>query len=323
MSKTLISIVSPVYNEEAILAEVVKAIVAAVAPLADEYDFEVILVDDGSADGSWETIRSLKESMPGVRGLRFSRNFGQLSALLAGLTAARGAAVVTMDSDGQHPPEMLPDLIARWRDGVTVVQGVRSEVQHDRRIERWAARWFYKTFSWMVGFQVPRGSVDFRLLDRRVVDLLLAHPRLALFQRGFVPWIGMRTEHMNFTTKARVGGASKYSIFARGGVAREGILRFTVTPLRLASMLGLGIGLLSIVAPLCLILIGTLTPHEIPGWAWVACLLGFLAAIQLLVIGILGEYLGVAVEAQLQRPSYIIAEEAEASPAEPGAKDDS
>lgn len=300
-----ISIIMPAYNE----CESLPDTVAAVATHLHGIDYEIVIVDDGSKDATWSVIEQLSTLYPRLRGLRFSRNFGHQSALLAGLTAARGQAAISLDSDGQHPPELIPTLVEMWRNGAPVVQTLRQDVEKVGLFKRFTSRSFYRLFSWLAGTPISPGSADFRLLDRRALDIILAHPRSAMFLRGFVPWTGFRTEYLEFQLKDRIAGDTKYSMKKMLGLAKQGLTRFSIKPLRLATLLG-SITCLAALGYLGYVLYTRLIGGDFaPGWASVAGLLSLLGGLQLLIMGILGEYIGMIFEAQQARPDFIVAEQ--------------
>ncbi len=303
----LISIVMPALNERDGLPGVVRAVAAQLS----DTNHEIIVVDDGSTDGTWDTITSLSNDVPATRGLRFSRNFGHQSALLAGMEAARGEAVIMMDSDGQHPAELIPELLAKWRLGAAVVQTLRADASATGVLKRSSSRGFYRLFSWLAGTNIPAGSADFRLLDRRAVDVVLTHPKSALFLRGFIPWTGLETAFVEFEPKPRLSGKTKYSAFRMFNLARQGIIRFSVKPLRLATLIG-GLTCVGSLVYLGYVLVTRLLGgHYVEGWASVAGLLALIGGIQLIIMGILGEYVGMIFETQLDRPPFVIAEQLE------------
>ncbi len=309
-----ISIVMPAFNEGEALPDTVAQVIRHLGTR----DFEVVIIDDGSSDDTWAVIERLSTQHRRVRGLRFSRNFGHQSALLAGLSAARGRAVISLDSDGQHPPEMIPELIERWREGAAVVQTLRRDQRDLGLVKRMTSRGFYRFFSWLAGTSISPGSADFRLLDRRVVDIILENPRSAMFLRGFVPWTGFRTDYIEFDPKARIAGVTKYSFRKMLGLAKQGVTRFSVKPLRLATLLGIitcgcSLGYLGYVLYTRLI-----TGDYTTGWASVAGLLSLLGGLQLLIMGILGEYIGMIFEAQQARPPFIVADDVDGARSRPG-----
>ncbi len=296
-----ISVVIPAFNE----MDALKDTVARVQEVLADYAFEIIIVDDGSSDRTWGVISELNAANPKVRGLGFARNFGHQPALLAGLEASRGDAVVTMDADGQHPPELIPELLEAWRNGAPVVQTIRSDAGVGF-FKRATSNAYYKLFSWLAETKIEPGSADFRVLDRTVVDVLRQHPRSSLFLRGFIPWTGFATTHVPFEPLERTAGSTKYSLGRMFGLARQGIMRFSIKPLRLATFLGSATCIVAL-AYLVYVLIIRLTSTEfVIGWASLAGLLTLLGGIQLVVIGILGEYIGMIFETQLGRPPYVV-----------------
>ena len=300
-----ISVVLPVHEEAGALAPVVGRVAAA---LASE-SHEIVLVDDGSRDASWEVMRELGAALPQLRGIRFTRNFGHQSAILAGLLAARGHAVIMMDSDGQHPPELLPELISRWRAGAPVVQAIRTGSAEEGVLKRGTSRLFYRVFTWLAGVEIARGSADFRLLARPVLDTVLASAGPLLFLRGLIPWLGFPAETVPFTVQRRLAGRSSYDLRRMLRLSIHGLLGFSINPLRLASALGIAVSLLAF-AYLAYILGIWLTSDEVvPGWASTAGLLALLGGIQLLTLGILGEYVGRLFVANQERPPFVIREQ--------------
>jgi polyisoprenyl-phosphate glycosyltransferase len=301
-----ISIVMPAYNESESLAETVGDVASQLTGL----DYEIVIVDDGSRDGTWEVIKRLTQDNQRIQGLKFSRNFGHQSALLAGLSAARGAAVISLDSDGQHPPELIPRLIEAWQQGALVVQTLRQDPKSQGKFKRATSRVYYKLFSWLADTPISPGSADFRLLDRRAIDVILSHPRSAMFLRGFVPWTGFRTAYIRFVAKQRTAGKTKYSLARMLNLAKQGIMRFSLKPLRLATLLG-SFTCCTALGYLGYVLYTRLSGgHYTEGWASVAGLLALLGGLQLLIMGILGEYIGMIFEAEQSRPPFIVEDEA-------------
>ena len=300
-----ISVVLPVHEEAEALETVVSRIAAA---LAGE-SYEIVLVDDGSRDRSWEVIVRLRARFPMVRGIRFTRNFGHQSAILAGLIAARGRAVIMMDSDGQHPPEVIPDLVARWRGGASVVQAVRTGVADAGPVKRWTSRVFYRLFTALAGVPIAPGSADFRLLARPVVAQVLASAGPLLFLRGLIPWLGYPADTVEFTVQRRLAGRSSYDLRRMVRLSIHGLLGFSINPLRVASALGIVVSLLSFLYLVYIVGIWLTSDAVVAGWASTAGLLAFLGGIQLLTLGILGEYVGRVFMANLERPPFVIREQ--------------
>ena len=297
-----ISVVMPAMNEREVISDTISRVVEAL----EGEPFEVVVVDDGSSDGTWEEVERLSAEDGRVRGLKLTRNFGHQAALHAGMKSARGKVVVTMDSDGEHPPELLPELVKRWRGGAKIVQGIRDD-SRTALPKRATSRLFYRIFSWLAGTEMRPGSADFRLLDRGVVDVILAHPNAGAFLRGFVPWTGFDTEFVEYAPGRRAAGRTKFSSPRMFGLARQGILRFSVKPLRLSMLVGLltCLGALGYLGYILYMRIfhGDVT---VAGWASVAGLLSLLGGVQLMVIGILGEYVGIIFETLRGQPMYIV-----------------
>lgn len=298
----MISVVIPAFNEEANLASLVSEVGRVLAA----HSHEVIIVDDGSTDGTWQSIARLKDSHPQISGIRLTRNFGHQAALLAGLIAARGDAVIMMDGDGQHPPACLPRFIAEWERGSHVVQGVRLSTEGEGAMKGWTSRAFYRVLSWTGGPSIPTGSADFRLLSREALDAVLRSVGPLLFLRGLIPWLGYPAAHVPFEAPRRRAGAPQYTMWRMLRLSVHGLLSFTLVPLRLAMFLGLTVAAFSFVYLLVVIGAWFVSSAVVPGWASVMGLLALLGGIQLVTIGVLGEYLGRVFVAQLNRPHFVV-----------------
>ena len=236
----MISIVIPAYNEERNL-EVLYSNVREVMNAAGENDWELVVVDDGSKDGTWDVLTGLSNSDVRVRGVRLSRNFGHQSSLMAGLAAARGSAVIMMDADLQHPPALLPQLVRKWREGFQVVHAVRRDPPETSWFKRTTSRLYYRMFAFMSGVEIEPGSADFCLLDRQVVDEVLKFEEEGLFLRGLVHWVGYATTSVPFEAGQRHAGTSKYNLRKMLTLGWHGVSSFSLVPLRI----GIAIGLLS------------------------------------------------------------------------------
>ena len=305
-SNVAFSVVMPVFNEGGLIAQTVGALVQA---LSGERDYEIVLVDDGSRDSTWADISALCAEDPRVRGLRFTRNFGHQAALHAGMQAAVGRAVITMDADGEHPPALVPVLLEKWRSGAKVVQTLRQAPRQLSWLKRRTSGAFYAVFSWLAETRIQAGSADFRLLDREVVTLLAQHPNAAAFLRGFVPWTGFETAYISFEQGIRTMGRSKFTPGKMMALARKGIIGFSVKPLRLSSLLGALTCLIALATLVHTLVIRLAFPAEAePGWATIASLLALLGGAQLLTMGILGEYIAVMFETLRNQPPFIVAE---------------
>jgi polyisoprenyl-phosphate glycosyltransferase len=303
--RTLVSVVMPAHNEEAALGRVVAAVIAA----ASSQELEILIVDDGSTDGTWQEIQELRAEYAIVRGLRLTRNFGHQAAILAGLTAAQGDAVIVMDSDGQHPPELITTFIARWREGYQVVQGVRTGDAERRPVKSLTSRLFYRVLHAMSGVDVPAGAADFRLLGRPVVDAVLRSSGHLLFLRGLIPYLGYEAALVPFAAPRRIAGRTSYTWRKMIRLSVDGLLSFSIIPLRAAIALGLLVSIVSFTYLVYAIVIWLTARGVVPGWASTVGLLSLLGGIQLLTLGVVGEYLGRLFLSSLNRPSFVIAEQ--------------
>jgi dolichol-phosphate mannosyltransferase len=302
------SIVAPVYNEEALVAEFCQRAVAALEPLGEP--FEVILVNDGSRDRSMEIMRELHERDPRVKVLNFSRNFGHQIAITAGTDYARGRAVAVIDSDLQDPPEVIPEMIARWREGYQLIYGVRAEREGETAFKLATASLFYRLIRKITNMNIPLDTGDFRLMDRKVVDALKSMREHHRFMRGLSVWVGFRQTGVPYKRDARKAGETKYPLRKMLKFAMDGITAFSYLPLQLATYLGFGIAALAaigIVVAIFLRLAGVF-PNALEGQATTLVSVLFLGGVQLICFGILGEYVGRIYDEVKKRPLYIMAD---------------
>lgn len=300
-----ISVILPVHDE----AGALEAVIRRVSDALGRESHEIVLVDDGSSDGSWDLMLRLRPTFPQLRGIRFTRNFGHQPAILAGLMAARGHAVIMMDSDGQHPPEVIPELLRRWRAGAPVVQAIRTGAADEGALKRGTSRLFYRVFTWLAGVEIARGSADFRLLARPVVDRVLASSGPLLFLRGLIPWLGFPADRVPFRVEHRLAGSSSYGLRRMLRLSMHGLLSFSINPLRLASALGVAVSFLAFAYLVYIVGVWLTSDAVVPGWASTAGLLAFLGGIQLLTLGILGEYVGRIFVASQDRPPFVVREQ--------------
>ncbi|HWQ12842.1 MAG TPA: glycosyltransferase family 2 protein [Roseiflexaceae bacterium] len=300
------SVVAPVYNEEALVAEFCRRVVAALEPLGEP--FEVILVNDGSRDRSPEIMRELHERDPRIKVLNFSRNFGHQIAITAGTDYARGRAVAVIDSDLQDPPEVIVDMIARWREGYQVVYGVRAEREGETAFKLATASLFYRLIRKITNVNIPLDAGDFRLMDRRVVDALKSMREHHRFMRGLSVWVGFRQIGVHYKRDARKAGQTKYPLRKMLKFAMDGITAFSYLPLQLATYLGFAIAALSVIGIIAVILLRLLTGSELAGQATTLVAVLFIGGVQLICFGILGEYIGRIYDEVKRRPLYIVAE---------------
>jgi dolichol-phosphate mannosyltransferase len=299
-----VSVVVPCQNEEGNVALLVESIRRSIGE-AEEY--EVILVDDGSTDRTWTVITDQAKAFQNVIGLRLTRAFGHQAALIAGLSAARGMAVITMDADLQHPPATLPALLQSWRSGSKIVNTQRIDAGETGLLKRWTSRWFYKVFSRLSGVSISPGSSDFRLLDRKVVATILAAEEGEYFLRGLVNWMGFPSATIPFAVGPRHSGRSAYSPRRMARLAISAVVSFSIVPLRL----GVAVGLLTAVlafAYLLFVLVAALAGRTVPGWASAVGVTTLLFGVQFILIGLVGEYLGRVHMALKRRPTFIVSE---------------
>jgi glycosyltransferase involved in cell wall biosynthesis len=306
-SKQLLSVVVPCYNEEEVLHETHRRLVDVLARLED-LDFEVVYVDDGSRDQTPSILRQLQAEDDRVRVLRFSRNFGHQLAVTAGVDHASGDAVVLIDADLQDPPEVILEMVAQWREGYHVAYGVRTDRPGESVFKLWTAKAFYRLMNRMSDTEIPLDTGDFRLMDRRVVGALGSMPERDRFVRGMVSWVGFRQIAVPYQRAPRLAGESKYPLYKMLRFALDGIASFSVAPLRLATWMGFtvsGLALLGIVYALALRLF---TSNWITGWTAIFISVLFLGGIQLISLGIIGEYVGRIYGEVKRRPLYLVNE---------------
>jgi len=305
----LLSVVVPAFNEEPNVPKIYQRIRAALA--GERY--ELIFVDDGSADRTADRIRELRAADPSVRLIRFGRNFGHQAALSAGLEAARGAAVITLDCDLQHPPELLPRMLAAWRQGAKIVQMVRVGSEGAGWYKDLTAKLFYGLINLVSETPVVPGAADFQLLDREVIDALLLFRDRQPFLRGLVSWLGFDATQIEYTPHARVDGRSSYSQRRMLGLCVHALTGLSSKPLRASFYLGLS------TAVFCLIysvfaLVALAEGKTLPGWTSVIVAVAFLGAVQLVSVGILGEYIGRIYEQTRGTPRYVVVERDKGEP---------
>jgi dolichol-phosphate mannosyltransferase len=302
MSEPTFSFVIPIHDEQESLRELHRRL----SRLLDTLDgtSEVILVDDGSRDASYPIMLELHRLDPRVKVVQLSRNFGHQLAISAGIDFARGEAVIVMDGDLQHPPEVVPEFIARWREGNEIVYGVMVE-RTEGLVKRATARAYYWLLRRLTDVDVPAGAGDFRLLDRRAVEAFRAMPERNRYIRGMVSWLGFQQAGVPYECPPRFAGRSKYTVRKMLGLAGAGITSFSDVPLKLALRLGYLIALGSLAFGISALSV-KLTGIAVPGWTSLAVVVSFIGAIQLVLIGILGEYVARVYEEVKGRPLYVV-----------------
>ncbi|MBP2653812.1 MAG: hypothetical protein H6Q73_1381 [Firmicutes bacterium] len=303
----LVSIVVPVYNEQDNIEFFYREVLKYMDPLP--YQLEIIFVDDGSRDATPLILDRLAREDSRVRALILARNFGHQVALSCGLDHADGNSVITMDGDMQHPPEMLPQLLAKWEEGFEVVQTIRISTEGVSWLKSFTSSLFYRLINVMSNVRVQEGGSDFRLLDKKVVESFRRFNERARFIRGLVSAIGYRQVTMEFIAPKRFAGSSKFSVKKMLHFALDGITAFSKLPLRISFYLGLVFALASFGLLVHVLYIKLLTDEAVPGWATLSASILLLGGLQLLFMGVIGEYVGRIFEEVKQRPLYLIREE--------------
>jgi polyisoprenyl-phosphate glycosyltransferase len=305
----LISVVIPAYNEETSVPAVFRAIRKS---MPGPEVCEIIFVDDGSSDATAERVRNLCAEDSAVRLIRFGRNFGQQSALLAGLEAARGAAVITLDCDLQHPPELIPQMIQAWHDGAKVVQMVRTQTRGAGFFKTLSSRLFYRFANLLSETPLVNGAADYQLLDRAVVDAALQFKDRYPFVRGLVGWLGFPTTKIEFVAPQRQTGSTGYTLRKMLRLSLQGVMGLSSKPLRFSFYFGL------LTAAFCVLyatfaVVSMAAGKVVPGWTSVIVMVTFLGAVQLVSIGIVGEYLARVYDQSRGVPRYVVVERNEAA----------
>lgn len=302
-----LSVVVPAYDEE-----------GNVEPFFDELEpvlrelgltWEIILVDDGSRDGTWARIRALHARDERVRGVRLSRNFGHQYALLAGLTRARGDAVVSMDADLQHPPQVIPRLVEEWRKGSQIVHTVRRDSGEESAFKRISSRLFYRLFAFLSGTQMQSGMADFRLLDRRALDSLLQFREEGLFLRGLVHWVGFPSTRVEFECQPRFSGRTSYTLRKMLRLGWSGVTSFSLVPLRLCVLLGLLTSAFSFQQLFEAVYRRLVLGDTVEGWTQTMVVMTFLFGVLFVLLGIVGEYIGRILVEVRHRPRFLVSDE--------------
>ena len=305
-----LSLIVPVKDEEAAIDAFVRRVVPILEQLSDPAarSFEILFVDDGSNDATLARIRAANAADPRVRALSFSRNFGKEAALSAGLDEARGLAVIPLDVDLQDPPETIAPMVAKWREGFDVVYGVRDNRETDTLPKRLTADLYYRAHNWLSQDKIPEHAGDFRLLDRKVVDVIRQLPERNRFMKGLFAWAGFRQAAVGYHREDRKLGTTKFNYWKLWTLAVDGITSASTVPLRVWSYVGALVAL-GALAYAGFIVVRTIAfGIEVPGYASMMVAILFLGGLQLLSLGVLGEYVGRILTETKQRPLYVVAE---------------
>lgn len=304
----LISVVVPVYCEEQTIEELYRRLKLVLDGLAPDYESEMILVNDGSEDASLDLVLAIAALDTRVRIIDLARNFGHQLAITAGLDHASGDAVVLIDGDLQDPPEVIADMVVRWRAGADVVYGRRRQRSGESRFKRVTAKAFYRAINWLSDVRIPLDTGDFRLLDRSVVDVLLGMREENRYLRGMVAWVGFRQEALSYERDRRFAGTSKYTFGKMLRLALDGVASFSSRPLVLSAQVGALVTLAALIFLVWIVVNKIIDPSSVvQGWASVLVAVLFLGGVQLLSVGILGVYVGRVFAETKGRPLYVIA----------------
>ena len=305
--RQLLSIVVPCFNEAEVLWEAHGRLLQTLRQL-DGLDFEIIYVDDGSRDATPDMLREIQAFDPRTRTLRFSRNFGHQTAVTAGLEHASGDAVVLIDADLQDPPELIAEMVARWREGYHVAYGVRTDREGETRFKLATAKAFYRLLNRLSETEIPLDTGDFRLMDRTVVDALRAMPERDRFVRGMVAWAGFRQIAVPYRRAARFAGESKYPFLKMLRFALDGLTSFSRAPLRLATWMGFLVSGVALAAITYALFLRLFTNNWVTGWTALFIAVLFVGGAQLLSLGVIGEYIGRIYGETKRRPLYLVEE---------------
>lgn len=306
-NQQLLSVIVPCYNEQEVLRESHRRLSESLASLG--MDYEIVFVDDGSDDSTLDLLRRIQADDARTRVVVLSRNFGHQLALSAGLERASGNAVVIIDADLQDPPEVIPEMVARWRAGVDVVYGVRTGRAGESAFKRWSASVFYRLISRLSEMDIPLDAGDFRLLDRRVVDVLCRMPERDRFVRGLIAWVGLRQEAVSYERAGRFAGESKYPLGRMLRLALDGILSFSQAPLRFATWIGCASAALALLGAVYALVLRLFTSVWVPGWTLMFIAMMFIGGVQLVILGLMGEYLGRIYGEVKHRPLFLVREQ--------------
>jgi glycosyltransferase involved in cell wall biosynthesis len=301
----LVSIIVPFFNE----AEGIQTFRDTLLPCLEaipDVGWEIVCIDDGSTDATLAALIALAKADSRFRVLEFSRNFGKEAALTAGLDAARGDAVIPIDADLQDPPELIGEMVAAWRKGAEVVLARRADRSSDGVMKRKTAYWFYQLHNQLSKTKLPENVGDFRLIDRVVVEALKRLPERQRFMKGLFAWVGFRTVTIDYARAERAAGATKFSGFALWNFALEGFTSFSTTPLKIWTYLGAFSALLTLAYAIFIVVRTLISGNDVPGYASLLVAVLFFGSVQLMSIGLLGEYIGRIYVETKQRPTYLI-----------------
>ncbi len=306
----VLSLIVPVKDEEEAIASFVGRVRAALENLDDpaSESFEIVFVDDGSSDQTLERIREESAADTRIAAISFSRNFGKEAALTAGLDYARGDAVIPLDVDLQDPPEVIGPMVSSWREGFEIVYGVRDDRASDHPVKRLTADLYYRAHNYLTHDKIPAHAGDFRLMDRKVVDVIRSMPERTRFMKGLFAWAGFKQTSVRYTRSSRQIGRTKFNGASLWKLALDGITSTSTIPLRIWSYVGAAVAILSFMYAAFIIIRTTLLGIDVPGYASILVAVLFLGGLQLMSLGILGEYVGRLMVEVKRRPIYVVRE---------------
>jgi glycosyltransferase involved in cell wall biosynthesis len=301
-----LSLVVPIHNESAGLDDFFSRVLPVLHRIGG--DFEIVCVDDGSTDDSIDRLLHLRERLPNLKVVSLSRNFGKDIALSAGFDHASGAAVVPIDADLQDPPELIEQMVAKWHEGFDVVYATRARREGESFLRRASARYFYRLFTRITDIPIPPDTGDFRLLDRRVVDVLVRLPERTRFMKGLFAWVGFKQAALSFDRPERNAGSTKWSYWRLWNFALDGITSFSSVPLKIWSYVGVMVSLFAFLYALFLAGLTLIRGVVVPGYASIMVAVLFFGGVQLITLGIIGEYLSRMYNEIKGRPLYLVRE---------------
>lgn len=303
----LISLIVPCYNEQDVIGLCFTRIVSSIVPLVRDFRFEIFFVNDGSTDKTLAILHELRSEFITVHVINLSRNFGKESAMTAGIDYAKGDAVIILDADLQDPPELIKDMIELWQtENADVVYGQRVSRSGETWLKKSTAHAFYRVINFISRVNIPRNTGDFRLMSRRAVNALATLREHHRFMKGLFAWIGYKQVPLQYNRAPRAAGRTKWDYLKLWNLSLEGITGFSMTPLRMASLFGLIIALFAFVFGAAIIIRTLISGNDVPGYASLMVMITFLSGIQLVSIGILGEYIGRIFNETKHRPLYLI-----------------
>lgn len=304
--KPIYTVIVPVYNEELVIKECYLRLTAVMNKINEPY--ELIFVNDGSMDKTAQIINEYYENDKNIRIINFSRNFGHQQAITAGMDYARGDAVVIIDADLQDPPEVIIEMVKIWKEGYDVIYGKRQQRKGETFFKKITSKYFYKLLKNMTSFDIPVDTGDFRLIDRKVCDVMKSLKEKNRYVRGLVSWVGFKQTYINYVREERFAGKTKYPLKKMIQLALDGITSFSYKPLKLASAIGFFISMISFIYLIVVLIQRLFTNTTIQGWSSIVAIILFSQGIVLIMLGLMGEYIGRTYDEIKNRPVYIVTE---------------